>query len=768
MNRAVCAFLLLLCGACIGVRKGAFEGVDLAPGDLHAPDLTPLAEVRHLPDPPIVAVGEEGSRLPIVVADDSRFAAAAMHLADTIERMTGFRPAVYRELAGLAVTNAPAFYVGAAASRQFAAPTNHPEAFRVLAAEGSFHFLGRADYAVYDFCERILGERCYSADPAANADFTVRTHGLALPCVDYSDSPVFDHREVWPYGGTLWGRLGKTGSSHRGKVRAHAPFDWFADTNLVATLPQIFALTPDGSRAATPLLCYGNPATLDYYRKRIDEQIAGGRNAGEIVDTVRKTMCVSPWDIAVACECPDCRRLIDPSKGLDGSASNLLWGHFTKQLAAWAKEKHPDYLVCILPYINTCAVPDGLDFTAEGNVEAMVCTMPGLAMFKNTKCREREEKLIRDWAKVTGRKILNWHYVCWPAEFTDAPYVFGNLIRDHYARMRDVTAGTFVNTSGDKVRFSLSVYVWMRCLWNPDVDVNAIYDGFARRMFGAAAKPMRRLIELQEEGWNREWPDERCLDSNVFGISYPPHTVREMSDALEEAWRLAEGDASVRARISWYASGLARFFRQAAAWEREVRPLPLVVTRTASPPTVDGRIDEAVWRNAVPGDFVPWNDEATEPPRNRTRVRALWTDEGVYFGFDCEESAVAALNPAAPLVEDHNRDTLKVLFDPTGTEDGACYQILLDCGGRIVAEVDGNAWAAAGAKAAVAFEGRRWTAELFVPFAALGADAAKRPWKGNLVRWRVGDGETEWTRLSTRGICRDLDRNAFTTFEFKP
>lgn len=768
MNRAVCAFLLLLCVACIGVRRGSFEGVDLAPGDIFAPDLTPLTAARYLPGPPVVAVGNEGVRLPIVVADDSRFVASALHLAETIERMTGCRPAVYREFEGQSATNAPAFYVGASASRRFAAPADHPEAFRVVAADGSFHFLGRADFAVYDFCERLLGERCYSADSSAEADCVVPTRGLALPPVDYSDRPVFDHRVVGSYGGSLWGRLGKVGSSHRGKVVAHAPAHWFADTNLVATLPQIFALTPDGSRAATPLLCYGNPVTFDYYTRRIDEQIAGVCDADGIVDTERKTICISPWDVAVACECSDCRRMIDPSKGLDGSASDLVWGHFAKRIAAWAKGRHPDYLVCILPYLNACAIPEGLDFSAMGNVEAMVCTMPGIALFKNEECRDREERLIRGWAKVTGRKALNWHYICWPAEFTDAPYVFGRLIRDHYARMRDVTAGSFVNTSGDRVRFSLSVYVWMRCLWNPDVDVEAVYDGFARRMFGAAAKPVRRLIALQEDGWSREWPNESCLDSNVFGISYPPRIVRKMRSLLEEAWRIAETDEPVRSRIAWYASGFARFFRQAEAWEKGFRPEPLVIRHAANPLAIDGILDEKDWQSASSRAFVPWDDEVETPPAQPTTVRALWTENGLALGITCAESAVAALDPAAPLVEDHNRDTLKILIEPTGEAVGSCYQFMIDCGGRIVTAVDGRDIRPGGVQAAVRLNADNWTVEVFIPFAALGERSVPRTWRGNLVRWRVGDGETEWTRLSTRGICRDLDRNAFTTFEFTP
>lgn len=770
VKRLIGVFLISLCVACVGVRTGVFEGADLAPGNPRSPDLTELATLSYLDELPVLVVSTNGVCLPIVVADDDRFVSATFHLAATIERMTGFRPSVLRELQGQCATNAPAIYIGSRASQGagFSVLSPHPEAFRVVCSGGSLHFLGRSDFAVYDFCERILNERIYSDDPEADADLTMQTRGLAVPGLDYSDEPVFEHRIVGFYGRRTWGRMGKVGSSHRGKVVAHAPAHWFADTNLVEQLPEIFALTADGVRAASPQLCYGNPRTLAYYKRRIEDQIAGLRDADGIVDPERRTISISPWDAAVDCRCADCQRLRDSTADVSGTASALLWADFARKVAEWARVAHPDYLVCILPYLDTCCVPKGLDFTDVGNVEAMVCTMPGLALFKNGSCREREEKIIRDWAAVTGRKVLNWHYVCWPAEFTDAPYVFGNLIREHYQRMRDVSAGSFVNTSGDRVRFSLSVYVWMRCLWDPSVDVEAIYDEFARRMFGPAAHPMRRLIALQEKGWSRAWPNESCLDSNVFGISYPPDVTREMRTLLESAWQMAEGDAPSRRRIAWYASGFARFFRQAEALERGIRPTPLVFVRSDCPILVDGERNEPAWSNAPSRDFVSWDDEETSSPKQPTTVRTLWTQDGMFFAFDCQESSVPALDVNAAMVDDHNRETLKLLLAPPGEDGATCLQFLIDLKGRVVASRDGREIPTEGVRAAVRLKEKSWTAEVFVPFAALGLSSPPLGWKGNLIRWRIGDGETEWTRLSTRGICRDLDRNAFTTFEFVP
>ena len=64
---------------------------------------------------------------------------------------------------------------------------------------------------------------------------------------------------------------------------------------------------------------------------------------------------------------------------------------------------------------------------------------------KQPEVKAHEEELIRRWARATGRKVINWHYSCWPAEFTAAPFVFGETISAHYRDCRDVIAGTFIN-----------------------------------------------------------------------------------------------------------------------------------------------------------------------------------------------------------------------------------------------------------------------------------------------------------------------------------
>jgi hypothetical protein len=74
-----------------------------------------------------------------------------------------------------------------------------------------------------------------------------------------------------------------------------------------------------------------------------------------------------------------------------------------------------------------------------------------------------------------------------------------------------------------------------------------------------------------------------------------------------------------------------------------VAPLPptphLRATRTPSPPNLDGKLDDPVWKLAVPSSAfrqkVPHDGAA---PTETTTVRVLYDDTAVYVGFDCPQT----------------------------------------------------------------------------------------------------------------------------------
>jgi hypothetical protein len=77
-----------------------------------------------------------------------------------------------------------------------------------------------------------------------------------------------------------------------------------------------------------------------------------------------------------------------------------------------------------------------------------------------------------------------------------------------------------------------------------------------------------------------------------------------------------------------------------------VPPLPpllgprphLKAVRTTLPIVLDGKLDDAAWRQAIPSDtFTQHQPDEGAPPTERTEVRVLYDDEAIYFGIDCPQ-----------------------------------------------------------------------------------------------------------------------------------
>ena len=790
-----------------------YDGVDLEPGDFSADDLHEPACVRSVSGDPIVVVDKDNvAKLPIVFREGRGNDRAANYLAKTIFEMTGVKPKVVKETAkGKPVEVAPAFYIGDTTAAQkagllpFRKKTGQwdgveSERFRVLTKDGSVYFVGRGDHGVYDWCERALGVRYYWPERPCEmyggkgtnyvyGKCTVPVKGLAVRPVDYEDQPVFECRDNWPYGGAEWNVASKGGDSHRGGVAVHAPHGWYKDTNLVARLPDIFARTEDGQRATSPLLCYGNPKTLEYYKQRIVDEIENGKSAGGIVNKSKKVITVSQWDCGVYCTCEHCKKLFKKELGNSGSGSPIIWGYFTTELSKWAKEKYPDWVISTLPYVNTCDVPPGFDLSKEANVEAMLCTMPGLAMLKNERCKQHEEDLIRQWAKATGHRVLNWHYSCWPAEFTSAPYVYGETIQKHYSDMRDTLSGTFINGGYESPRMQLSGYVWMRCLWNPDVDVHAIYDTFCARMFGKAAKTMRKLIDMQESGWNRQWASNQCSPKNIHEISFPRKDVLKMQELLAQAAKEAEGDVKASARIAWYATGFTRFFKESEEQASGQAFPEFKMKKAVSQPKIDGKLDDSCWETAEKHEFVAAICKTNSTPAYGTTAQIVWTDKGVTFGIKCIEPAVGKMNFGAAQGDPWGQDTFEIFIDCSGQGEGHWYQLLIDCCKRLSPHTDGPKWEPKNIQVEICPYADKgcWTMEVYVPYSDLKefehgqfptTSANGVVWTGNMVRWRVGDmkqpketrvpgSRNDWSRLNTRYNFWNKDQAAFSKWIFQ-
>ena len=64
----------------------------------------------------------------------------------------------------------------------------------------------------------------------------------------------------------------------------------------------------------------------------------------------------------------------------------------------------------------------------------------------------------------------------------------------------------------------------------------------------------------------------------------------------------------------------------------------MTAVRVSSRPTIDGKLDEAIWQRAKPADtFTQKVPDTGKSPSHSTRVRILYDNEAIYVGIECEQ-----------------------------------------------------------------------------------------------------------------------------------
>ena len=97
-------------------------------------------------------------------------------------------------------------------------------------------------------------------------------------------------------------------------------------------------------------------------------------------------------------------------------------------------------------------------------------------------------------------------------------------------------------------------------------------------------------------------------------------------------------------------------------------PRRYVAYRSASPPAIDGRLDEPAWAAAAWTDaFVDIEGDRRPRPRFATRAKMLWDDEYFYVAAELEEPHVWATLDRARLRSSSTTTTSRSSSTPTAT-----------------------------------------------------------------------------------------------------
>lgn len=197
------------------------------------------------------------------------------------------------------------------------------------------------------------------------------------------------------------------------------------------------------------------------------------------------------------------------------------------------------------------------------------------------------------------------------------------------------------------------------------------------------------------------------------------------------------------------------------AMQAPERPLEYSCPRPGGPIVIDGKLDDAGWRNAPwTADFVDIEGARRPAPRFRTRVKMAWDERYFYVAAEMEEPHVWATLTAHDSVIFHDND-FEVFLNPTGDtlnyfefEINALntgWDLFLPRPYKKQGKAD-NSWEIPGLLTAVHIDGtlndprdtdRGWSAEIAFPWSAFTPrSGAGRPRPGDA--WRVNFSRVEW------------------------
>jgi len=193
-----------------------------------------------------------------------------------------------------------------------------------------------------------------------------------------------------------------------------------------------------------------------------------------------------------------------------------------------------------------------------------------------------------------------------------------------------------------------------------------------------------------------------------------------------------------------------------------IKPKSYVCHPATGPIEINGKLDEASWRDA------PWTDDFNDiqgdvkpRPRFHTRAKMLRDSEYFYVGAELEEPHVWATLTQHDSIIYHDND-FEIFIDPDG-DNHEYYEIEINALGTewdlllIHPYKDGgpavNSWEIPGLKVAVHVEGtlnnpadvdKNWVVEVAIPWKVLAECAHRAAPPSDGDQWRINFSRVEW------------------------
>lgn len=463
-------------------------------------------------------------------------------------------------------------------------------------------------FAVYDFLERYAGCRFYFTGADDLGIITPRQATVTIPAKKIVEQPYFDVVRRWTSPGAPQLGVGDTTafSGYEAKrpiesVRnnllnmyrlrmkavevpcAHGAAYMELQQRFGKTHPEYFALlkTPKGKmvRDVSPVetdhqpcqLCWSSGVTDEILKDAIayargDDPTTRGFTNGyppEALDG--RFLCFMPQDGYRPCQCEKCRTVTEKALAEERQPAGALVHAATAKVAQGLLDAGVDLTILAAAYTSYSEMPA---FGIPSNV-VMIVVRTGPWALADPARHEKEIKDIVDWSKKTGQRVSlhNWTCKYSHSKIPGLPSMTPKAIGQYYEKVSPYVRGTYMESSSE--RFShiyQNLYVFSKMAWNPEFDWRAALDEHDRLMFGAGAKPMRKMFDTFEELWMRMV--NRVIETNMGTIVMPPtpndiwgsiysaDVVAQLHSLAKEAYGAAGPDTLEGRRVKLLAGDL--------------------------------------------------------------------------------------------------------------------------------------------------------------------------------------------------------------------
>ncbi len=462
-------------------------------------------------------------------------------------------------------------------------------------------------HAVEAYAQEVMGYRFLLSSIEMDPDMfelgTVipRMDLFSIPSdVHLQGHPVFAHRV--PHG-LPRGFMGlKTGSSRDFNINhVHDVPKWkrlYAKEH-----PELFVLNEDGTRNLE-FLDYAEPLVLEKELEHLEKyfQSNGEINIGMLRPPNTQYIFAEPSDHYKDSYSEAALALREPDEGW-GKQSNL-WFDYIRRLSTEVKRRWPSMRIATLAYQWHYYPPD---MDIPDNVDIMLCLMRSSTQNKQPEVFEYNLEQVKEWYKLVGNdkdRLFLWEYWCWPGLFVTPSTIAPHSMQKWLKEVEPYVSGVFINGEGYIQQDQyLAYYLWLRLLWNPEMDVDAEIADATEKFFGPAGESMNQFYTELIDGYELEWQNANLIWGQYYAHpdlyyaqSYPEKRIKKMASLLEYARQEVglppEIESEVRTGSAFYVPNIGE----------ESAPLELSLKATESPivnPAVIWSEGEVTWEGVV-------------------------------------------------------------------------------------------------------------------------------------------------------------------------